>query len=221
MALATALIEAPALATAPMSYWRTVAWRLARDRATLIAGGVLAVIVLSAVLAPWLAPYDPAAGSIRLRLAPVGATGHVLGTDEQGRDMLSRLLWGGRMTLVAGLTPVLVGDHTEGIFSARTSFSRLRVQQVFAQAVVSASDAPRQPMAEALGRLLYLVHLAVLLWWLLDKSSSQRATAALVSLTRQLLPSATLALRVPAVRRFLISVDELARQALFDDPATA
>jgi peptide/nickel transport system permease protein len=108
MAIAAALVEAPVLATVPMSYWRTVAWRLARDRATLVAGGVLAVIVLSAVLAPWIAPYDPAAGSIRLRLAPVGAPGHVLGTDEQGRDMLSRLLWGGRMTLVAGLTPVLV-----------------------------------------------------------------------------------------------------------------
>jgi len=108
MALATALMEPAELATAPMSYWRTVAWRLARDRATLVAGGVLTVIVLSAVLAPWLAPYDPAAGSIRLRLAAVGAPGHVLGTDEQGRDMLSRLLWGGRMTLVAGLTPVLV-----------------------------------------------------------------------------------------------------------------
>jgi peptide/nickel transport system permease protein len=38
----------------------------------------------------------------------VGSPGHLLGTDEQGRDMLSRLLWGGRMTLVAGLTPVLV-----------------------------------------------------------------------------------------------------------------
>jgi peptide/nickel transport system permease protein len=92
----------------PMSYWRTVAWRLARDRATLVAGGLLLLIVLSAIVAPWLAPYDPSAGSIRLRLAPVGAAGHVLGTDEQGRDMLSRLLWGGRMTLVAGLTPVLV-----------------------------------------------------------------------------------------------------------------
>jgi peptide/nickel transport system permease protein len=108
MAVAVELIERPVPATEPMSYWRTVAWRLARDRATLIAGGVLAAIVLSAVLAPWLAPYDPAAGSIRLRLAPVGSPGHVLGTDEQGRDMLSRLLWGGRMTLVAGLTPVLV-----------------------------------------------------------------------------------------------------------------
>jgi peptide/nickel transport system permease protein len=108
MAIAVELVETSVPAMEPMSYWRTVAWRLARDRATLVAGGVLAVIVLSAVLAPWIAPYDPAAGSIRLRLAPVGAPGHVLGTDEQGRDMLSRLLWGGRMTLVAGLTPVLV-----------------------------------------------------------------------------------------------------------------
>jgi peptide/nickel transport system permease protein len=97
-----------AVVGAPMSYWRTVGWRLARDRVTLIAGGVLLLVALSAVLAPWLAPYDPNAGSIRLRLAPVGAPGHVLGTDEQGRDMLTRLLWGGRMTLIAGLTPVLV-----------------------------------------------------------------------------------------------------------------
>jgi len=108
MAISATLGEAPVLVAAPMSYWRTVRWRLARDRATLLAGGVLALIVFSALLAPWLAPYDPSAGSIRLRLAPVGAPGHVLGTDEQGRDMLSRLLWGGRMTLVAGLTPVLV-----------------------------------------------------------------------------------------------------------------
>jgi len=97
-----------AVVGAPMSYWRTVGWRLARDRVTLIAGGVLLLVALSAILAPWLAPYDPNAGSIRLRLAPVGAPGHVLGTDEQGRDMLTRLLWGGRMTLIAGLTPVLV-----------------------------------------------------------------------------------------------------------------
>jgi peptide/nickel transport system permease protein len=108
MAVSVALVEAPAVAVTPMSYWRTVGWRLARDRATLVAGGVLVLIVLSAVTAPWLAPYDPSAGSIQLRLASVGAPGHVLGTDEQGRDMLSRLLWGGRMTLVAGLTPVLV-----------------------------------------------------------------------------------------------------------------
>ena len=110
MATSVAIEAAAAapVAGAPMSYWRTVGWRLARDRTTLIAGSVLGLIVLAALLAPWLAPYDPSAGSIRLRLAFPGASGHWLGTDEQGRDMLSRLLWGGRMTLVAGLTPVVV-----------------------------------------------------------------------------------------------------------------
>lgn len=116
------------------------------------------------------------------------------------------------------LTPVLVGDPEEGIFSSRTAFSRLRVQQVFEHAVVGSSDAPRQPVAAALGRLLYLVHLAVLLWWLLDTSAHQRATAALMSLIQQLLPSATLTLRAPPVRRFVIAVDELVREALFADP---
>jgi len=118
------------------------------------------------------------------------------------------------------LTPILVGDPEEGIFAASTAFSRLRVQRVFEQAVTDAADAPKQPLAEALGRLLYLVHLAVLLWWLLDKSAHQRATAALVSLTRQLLPSAALALRVPPVRRFVLAVDELIREALFGHPVS-
>ena len=119
------------------------------------------------------------------------------------------------------LTPVLVGDPEEGIFSPRTAFSRRRVQQVFEAAVVGADDAPKQPLAEALGRLLYLIHLAVLLWWLLDKSVGQRATGALVSLTKQLLPSASLALRVPPVRKFVIAVDELVREALFGNPVAA
>ena len=97
-----------AVAHPPMSYWRAVGWRLRRDPTTLAAGGLLALIVLAAVLAPILAPHDPNAGSIRLRLAALGTADHWLGTDEQGRDMLSRLLHGGRMTLLAGLTPVLV-----------------------------------------------------------------------------------------------------------------
>jgi AcrR family transcriptional regulator len=116
------------------------------------------------------------------------------------------------------LTPILVGNPEEGIFSPRTAFSRLRVQRVFEQAVSGATDAPGRPIAEALGRLLYLIHLTVLLWWLLDKSSHQRATHALVSLTQQILPSAAVALRAPPVRRFVVSVDELVRDALFGSP---
>jgi AcrR family transcriptional regulator len=117
-------------------------------------------------------------------------------------------------TALLALTPVLVGDPEEGIFAASTAFSRLRVQRVFEAAVTGATDAPREPLAESLGRLLYMVHLSVLLWWLLDKSAHQRATASLVSLNQQLLPSASLALRVPPVRRFVIAVDALIREAL-------
>jgi hypothetical protein len=117
------------------------------------------------------------------------------------------------------LTPVLVGDPDEGIFSASTAFSRLRVQHIFERAVVESSDAPAPRIAAALGRLLYLVHLGVLLWWLLDKSAHQRATTTLVSLIRQLLPSAALSVRVPPVRRFLVAADALVREALFEAPA--
>ncbi|HMC78512.1 MAG TPA: TetR/AcrR family transcriptional regulator [Vicinamibacterales bacterium] len=115
------------------------------------------------------------------------------------------------------LIPVLVGDPEEGVFGPGSAFSRQRVQGVFEQAVIGASDAPTAPAAAALGRLLYLVHLAVLLWWLLDKTPGQRATAALVALTRQLLPSAVLALRLPPVRRFVTSIDELIREGLFGE----
>src|SRR5688572_25305616 len=86
------------------------------------------------------------------------------------------------------LIPVLVGDPEEGVFAESVAFSRLRVQRVFEEAVVGSTDAPAPALAAAVGRLLYLVHLAVLLWWLLDKSSKQRATAALVLLTQQILP---------------------------------
>ena len=107
MAISVASPDLPVVAP-PMSYWQSVGWRLSRDPTTLFAGSLLALIVLAAIFAPALAPHDPNAGSIRLRLAPIGTASHWLGTDEQGRDMLSRLLHGGRMTLLAGLTPVVV-----------------------------------------------------------------------------------------------------------------
>ena len=119
------------------------------------------------------------------------------------------------------LTPVLVGGSEESVFAANTAVSRLRVQHVFEGAVAGATDAPNPPVAMALGRLLYLVHLSVILWWLLDKTPNQRGTASLVSLTQQLLPSAALTLRVPLVRRLVVSMDELIREALFGVQADA
>ena len=124
-------------------------------------------------------------------------------------------------TALHALIPVLIGDPDEGVFAAGTAFSRRRVQQVFEHAVGGSADAPKSPLADALGRLLYLVHLAVLLWWLLDKTPKQRATAALVALTKQLLPSAAMTLRLPPIRRFVVAMDALIREALFGEPAAA
>jgi len=112
------LLEGPA--GTPMSYWQLVWWRLRRDKVTLTAAAVILCIALSAILAPYLAPHNPFQGSIRKRLAPVGTAGYMLGTDEQGRDMLSRLLFGGRLSLMAGVVPVcvaLLAGSTLGIIA--------------------------------------------------------------------------------------------------------
>lgn len=119
-------------------------------------------------------------------------------------------------TALRGLVPVLVSDPREGVFARDAASSRVRVQQVFEKAIVGSTDAPPRMLAEAIGRLLYVVHLAVLLWWLLDRTSGQRATRALVALFRQVLPSARLTLGLPPVRRFIMSADALLRDALFN-----
>ncbi len=81
--------------------------RFASNRLSLIALGVLAVLVLSSALAPWLAPYAPDAIDVRNRLAGPSAE-HWLGTDSLGRDTLSRLLFAGRVSLFAALTAVVI-----------------------------------------------------------------------------------------------------------------
>jgi peptide/nickel transport system permease protein len=68
---------------------------------------VLVLVVLLAVLAPWVAPYDPLKTSWSLvRKAPSAA--HWFGTDEVGRDLLSRVIWGGRASLLAGVVAVSI-----------------------------------------------------------------------------------------------------------------
>jgi AcrR family transcriptional regulator len=123
-----------------------------------------------------------------------------------------------RKTL-SSLAPVLVADSEEGLFAARTAFSRKRVEQVFQDAVSGAIDAPAAKLAEPLGRLLYMLHLSVILWWLLDKSPKQWATHSLVTLLERILPSFGVALMLPKVRGFVQSADVLVREALFDDGA--
>jgi ABC-type dipeptide/oligopeptide/nickel transport system permease subunit len=88
-------------------------WRLAafaRDRAALLAAIILALVVIAALFAPLLSPFDPAEADNLMRYAPPGTGSHLLGTDQQGRDMLARLLWGGRVSLVVGVVPVVLAS---------------------------------------------------------------------------------------------------------------
>jgi peptide/nickel transport system permease protein len=98
----------------PRSYWTTVADRLRRDRVTIGVAIVLLLIIALAVFAPWVATHDPLQGSVLGRLKPVGTQGHLLGTDETGRDIWSRLVYGGRLSLICGITPVLLATLIGG-----------------------------------------------------------------------------------------------------------
>jgi peptide/nickel transport system permease protein len=104
-AIADALIHAPVPTS--RGYWASVAIRLSRDPVAMIALAVVLAIVLAAIFAPLIAPADPLKGSMIRRLRPIGFPGYPLGSDELGRDMLTRLIYGGRLSLFIGVTPVL------------------------------------------------------------------------------------------------------------------
>ena len=95
-------------------YWRSVGQRLTRDRVGIASALVLLAIVVSALAAPLIAPHDPNSGSVMTRLSPIGTPGHLLGTDATGRDILSRLIWGGRLSLLSGITPVVLATLIGG-----------------------------------------------------------------------------------------------------------
>jgi peptide/nickel transport system permease protein len=99
-----------AAAAAPRArgYWAGVLRRLSRDPVSLVCAALLLALILSAIFAPWLGLADPYQGSMIRRLRPIGTEGHLLGTDELGRDMLARLIYGGRLTLFLGIAPVVV-----------------------------------------------------------------------------------------------------------------
>jgi len=90
------------------SHGANVLRRLLRNPVALVAAGVILLLVLVALLAPWIMPEDPFKTSMFKRLRPVGTPGFPLGTDELGRDLLSRLMLGGRLSLFMGIAPVVM-----------------------------------------------------------------------------------------------------------------
>ena len=97
--------------------------RLARDRVAALAGLVLTVIVLAALLAPWIAPYDPYFTDLTKVMRPPDAE-HWFGTDNTGRDIFSRVIYGTRATLMLGLVGVIVGGFIGGVLGILAAYYR-------------------------------------------------------------------------------------------------
>lgn len=108
--------------TPTRSYWSSVFRRLRRDPLTVICVAILAAIILAAIFAPWLAPSDPFKTRMVARLKPIGTPGYPLGADELGRDMLSRLLYGGRLSLLMGTLPVVNALIAGGLLGMLAGF---------------------------------------------------------------------------------------------------
>ncbi|MBN8944859.1 MAG: ABC transporter permease [Rhizobiales bacterium] len=119
-------------------YWSGVFSRVRKDKVAMFAGCLVLALFLIAIFAPWIAPADPYLGRTIRRLRPVGTAGFPLGTDELGRDMLSRLIYGARYSLMMGVTPVLMAFVTgsligvvAGYVGGKTNTIMMRTIDVF------------------------------------------------------------------------------------------
>jgi peptide/nickel transport system permease protein len=130
--------ESPAFVAMQRGYWSSVFSRLCRDPITLVCAAIVIIILLAAIFAPWVAPHDPYKTSMLKRLAPVGTSGFPLGTDELGRDMLTRLIYGGRVSMFTAIAPVcmalLIGGTlgiVAGFVGGRVNMIIMRMMDVF------------------------------------------------------------------------------------------
>jgi len=97
-------LSAPAIRSPSAEFWR----RFRRKRVALVSGCVILTMILAAILAPWIAPYGPATPDYDNVLAGPSWL-HLCGTDTFGRDIFSRILWGGRISLSVGFISVALG----------------------------------------------------------------------------------------------------------------
>src|SRR5215472_19216946 len=118
-----AAAEAVRRAQQSKSYWQRVWARLRQDKVTLAMATVLALLLVSVIFAPYFTVHDPYDGSALRRLKPVGTPGYWLGTDEVGRDLWSRMVYGGRLSLIAGVLPVFLAFLIGGFLGTLAGYA--------------------------------------------------------------------------------------------------
>jgi len=119
-------------------YWSGVFRRFRKDKVAVGAGIVVLLIILMAVFADYIAPADPTRSLMLRRLRPIGTPGYPLGADELGRDMLSRLIHGARLSLFMGVVPVFIAfgfgsliGVAAGFFGGKFNTITMRTVDIF------------------------------------------------------------------------------------------
>jgi peptide/nickel transport system permease protein len=102
--------------------WRYTWFRLSRSPVTVLGLGIVALVVLVMLLAPLLAPYDPDRLHLAVRLS-APSRHHWFGTDEVGRDLLSRVIWGSRSSVTAGIITVAISMSLGTLIGAFSGFA--------------------------------------------------------------------------------------------------
>jgi ABC-type dipeptide/oligopeptide/nickel transport system permease subunit len=111
-------------------------WRELRSRPLALLGGIVVIVyILAAIYAEQISPHDPTLGDLRMRLTPPaweegGDPAYLLGTDEQGRDILSRIIYGSRVSLLVGLLSVGISVIIGMIMGASAGYYRGFVDQI-------------------------------------------------------------------------------------------
>lgn len=127
-------VEAFPLAVPAPPARRSLRRRMLRHRGLATGGVLLAVIVLLTVFAPAVAPYDPLAVDVQAIMAPPSAR-HLLGTDTLGRDLFSRVLYGGRISLLLGVISVSISLGLGVLLGVVAGYFGGRIDEVIMRAV--------------------------------------------------------------------------------------
>lgn len=158
------------VAARPAVRRQRAAWQLlVRNRMAVLGGAIVLAWVIIAVLAPLIAPYDPIDQQVRERLQPP-STAHLLGVDEIGRDVFSRVLYGGRVSLPVAAVVVLLATVFGTLYGGLAGFGASWLDEVAMRFVDMVLAFPSlilaMAIAAALGPSIQNSMLALLLvWW--------------------------------------------------------
>jgi len=165
MAAATDALNISA-APAGRSLWQDAFSRLLYDRTAVASGVVLGVIVLASIVVPWISPYNYFTPQwTLLNSPPTFHGGHIFGTDDLGRDLLVRVMWGCRVSLLIGMVASIVSVVIGVLWGAAAGFVGGRVDAFMMRIVDILYSVPFIPFVIVLvvmfGRNLFLIFVAI------------------------------------------------------------